>query len=59
LASNRYSWGHDQTWINCNGRNVIWLSPEYRPVCSAVHGRMMSIGCSSGQVFTIGFSQDV
>ncbi|KAK3352538.1 hypothetical protein B0T25DRAFT_606453 [Lasiosphaeria hispida] len=55
----RYNWGHDQTWINCNGRNVVWLPPEYRPFCSTIQGRMISIGCSSGQVLTIGFSRDV
>ncbi|KAK0730886.1 HET-R [Lasiosphaeris hirsuta] len=54
-----YNWGHDQTWINCNGRNVVWLPPEYRPSCSTIQGRMISIGCSSGQVLTIGFSRDV
>ena len=54
-----YSLGEDKTWIVCNGRNVLWLPPEYRPSCSAVQGRMISIGCSSGQVLTIGFSRDV
>ncbi|KAH8748441.1 hypothetical protein F5883DRAFT_721048 [Diaporthe sp. PMI_573] len=55
----RYSLGKDQTWIICNGRNLIWLPPEYRPYCSAVQGRMVAIGCKSGRVFTIGFSCDV
>ncbi|KAK0731983.1 HET-R [Lasiosphaeris hirsuta] len=55
----RYSLGRDQTWIICNGRNLIWLPPEYRPSCSAVQGRMVSIGCTSGQVFTVDFSCDV
>ena len=59
LGSYGYNWEHNQTWINYNGRNVVWLPPEYRPSCSATQGRMMSIGCSSGQVFTVGFSQDV
>ncbi|KAK0627618.1 hypothetical protein B0T14DRAFT_139926 [Immersiella caudata] len=54
-----YSWGHDQTWIKYNGRNVVWLPPEYRPSCSATQERMMSIGCRSGRVLTIGFSRDV
>ncbi|KAK0626411.1 hypothetical protein B0T14DRAFT_534566 [Immersiella caudata] len=54
-----YSLGEDQTWIICNGRKVLWLPPEYRPGCSAVQGRMVSIGCNSGRVLTIGFSCDV
>ncbi|KAK0638838.1 HET-R [Cercophora newfieldiana] len=54
-----YSLGEDKTWIVCNSRNVLWLPPDYRPSCSAVQGRMISIGCSSGQVLTIGFSRDV
>ncbi|KAK4206296.1 hypothetical protein QBC37DRAFT_237611, partial [Rhypophila decipiens] len=53
-----YSLGEDQTWIICNGRNLIWFPPEYRPNCSAVQGRMVSIGCTSGRVFTVGFSCD-
>ncbi|KAM7188910.1 hypothetical protein V8F33_010357 [Rhypophila sp. PSN 637] len=54
-----YSLGEDQTWIICNGRNLIWFPPEYRPNCSAVQGQMVSIGCTSGRVFTVGFSCDV
>jgi WD40 repeat protein len=55
-----YSWGGgDQTWIIYNGRNLVWLPPEYRPGCSAVQGQMVAIGCASGRVFTIGFSCDV
>jgi len=59
LGGYSYSLGEDETWILCNGQNVLWLPPEYRPSCSAVQGRMISIGCSSGQVLTIGFSRDV
>jgi WD40 repeat protein len=53
-----YSFGEDQTWIIGNGRNLIWLPPEYRPNCFAVQRRMVAIGCKSGRVFTIGFSCD-
>ncbi|KAK4208673.1 hypothetical protein QBC37DRAFT_391849 [Rhypophila decipiens] len=55
----RYRLGRDQTWIICNGRNLIWFPPEYRPSCSAIQGQMVSIGCTSGRVFTVGFSYDV
>ncbi|KAK4206366.1 hypothetical protein QBC37DRAFT_300943, partial [Rhypophila decipiens] len=54
-----YSFVRDQTWIIWNGQNLIWLPPEYRPTCSAVQGQMVSIGCTSGRVFTVGFSYDV
>ena len=59
LGRHGYRLGKDNTWIICNGRNVLWLPPEYRPNCSAVHGPMVSIGCESGRVFTIGFSRDI
>ena len=54
-----YGLGLDESWITCNNRNVLWLPPDYRPSCSAVQGRMISIGCVSGRVFTIGFSRDL
>ncbi|KAK4182097.1 hypothetical protein QBC35DRAFT_396652, partial [Podospora australis] len=53
-----YGLGQDK-WIICNGKNVLWLPPEYRPSCSAVQELMISIGCSSGRVITIGFSRHV
>ncbi|KAK4172851.1 hypothetical protein QBC36DRAFT_68257 [Triangularia setosa] len=58
LGAHGYGLGPDKTWVICNGQNVLWLPPEYRPTCSAVQGRMIAIGCSSGRVFTIGFSRD-
>jgi hypothetical protein len=24
-------------WIKLNGKNILWLPPEFRPRCSAVH----------------------
>ncbi|KAK3693369.1 hypothetical protein B0T22DRAFT_449660 [Podospora appendiculata] len=59
LAKQGCSLGLDQSWITCNGKNVLWVPPEYRPSCSAVQGQMISIGCSSGRVFTIGFSRTI
>ncbi|KAK0645495.1 hypothetical protein B0T16DRAFT_428600 [Cercophora newfieldiana] len=64
----------DGEWITRGGKNLLWLPPDFRasctsvydhtlvlgrPNCSAVQGRMMAIGCKSGQVFTIGFSCDI
>ncbi|KAL2134278.1 hypothetical protein VTI74DRAFT_535 [Chaetomium olivicolor] len=58
-GSHGYSLEQDKTWIACNGQNILWLPPEYRPVCFAIQGQMISIGCASGRVFTIGFSLDI
>ena len=52
-----YGIGQDKSWITCNGKNVLWLPPEYRPSSSAVQELMVSVGCSSGRVFTISFSR--
>ncbi|KAK4183915.1 hypothetical protein QBC35DRAFT_392814, partial [Podospora australis] len=54
-----YGLRQDKSWIICNGNNVLWLPPEYRPICSAVQELMICIGCSSGRVITIGFSRHV
>lgn len=54
-----YGLGQDNSWITYNGKNVLWLPPEYRPSCSAVQELMISIGCSSGRVIAVGFSRYV
>ena len=59
LERHSYSLGQDPSWITCNGQNVLWLPSEYRPSCSAVQGRIISIGSTSRRVFLIGFSRDV
>ncbi|KAL6830732.1 quinon protein alcohol dehydrogenase-like superfamily [Trichoderma sp. SZMC 28015] len=48
----------DRCWVNCNGRSVLWLPPEYRPVRSAVARQKLAIGCSSGNVLILGFASD-
>ncbi|KAH7636093.1 hypothetical protein B0T09DRAFT_330487 [Sordaria sp. MPI-SDFR-AT-0083] len=57
--SHGYGLGQDWSWITCNGQNVLWLPPNYRPSSCNVQGRMISIGCASGLVWFIGFSQDI
>ncbi|KAK1776790.1 hypothetical protein QBC45DRAFT_204092 [Copromyces sp. CBS 386.78] len=57
--SHNYGLGQDWSWITCNGQNVLWLPPNYRPSSCNVQGRMISIGCASGLVWVIGFSQDI
>ncbi|KAH6623374.1 hypothetical protein F5144DRAFT_583058 [Chaetomium tenue] len=59
LVSHGYGLERDRSWITFNGRRVLWLPSEVRPNCFALHGRMMCIGCFSGQVLFISFSRDV
>jgi len=59
LVKPGYGLGQDKSWITYNDKNVLWLPPEYRPSCSAVQELMISIGCSSGRVITVGFSRYV
>ncbi|ORX95667.1 hypothetical protein BCR34DRAFT_498329, partial [Clohesyomyces aquaticus] len=58
----------DNSWITWNGNNALWLPPEYRPYCLDVSSSgsppiapptvtMITIGCRSGRVFLIGFSE--
>ncbi|WPJ62804.1 hypothetical protein SMAC4_13599 [Sordaria macrospora] len=57
--SHGYGLGQNWSWITCNGQNVLWLPPNYRSFSCNVQGRMISIGCASGLVWVIGFSQDI
>jgi WD40 repeat protein len=59
LVRHRYGLGLDWSWITCNGQYVLWLPLEARPVCFAIQGQMISIGCASGRVLLFGFSRDV
>ncbi|KAF1957426.1 hypothetical protein CC80DRAFT_592694 [Byssothecium circinans] len=58
----------DNSWITWNGDNALWLPPDYRPYCLDISSFASSsvapstatniaIGCPSGRVFTIGFSE--
>ncbi|KAL6900437.1 hypothetical protein GGI43DRAFT_383913 [Trichoderma evansii] len=51
-----YGLSSDNTWITYRGENLLWLPPEYRPSCSAISERAVSIGCSSGRVLMLTFS---
>jgi hypothetical protein len=42
-------------WIKLNGEKVLWLPPEFRPLCSAIHGNLVALGLSSGLVSFIKF----
>jgi hypothetical protein len=41
----------DITWIMCNGKNVLWIPPEYRPLRSSVCRDTIGMGAGSGRVW--------
>ena len=41
----------DGVWITYNSENLIWLPLEYRPLCSMVSEKMISIGVRTGRVW--------
>ncbi|KAJ5174130.1 uncharacterized protein N7482_000007 [Penicillium canariense] len=42
-------------WINLNGKNALWLPPEFQPSCSATSGNSLALGHESGRVSFIRF----
>ncbi|OQD78613.1 hypothetical protein PENDEC_c001G00665 [Penicillium decumbens] len=42
-------------WIALNGKRVLWLPPEARPVCSAINADQIALGHESGRISFIGF----
>ncbi|KZL75752.1 beta transducin-like protein HET-D2Y [Colletotrichum tofieldiae] len=57
-CSNSYAVSNDKMWITRNSVNLLWLPPEYRPTVSAVMGSSLAIGCGTGQVLVLRFSED-
>jgi WD40 repeat protein len=41
----------DDTWIQYDGKNVLWIPSEYRPSCSTVYGTTVGMGVGSGRVW--------
>ncbi|KAK3934411.1 hypothetical protein QBC46DRAFT_273847, partial [Diplogelasinospora grovesii] len=52
-----YGLNSNGTWITYQGQNLLWLPPEYRPSSSAVSGTGVVIGCPSGHVSFLKFSE--
>ena len=44
-----------EQWTNLNGKNVLWLPPDFRPSCSAINGNSLALGYASGLVSFIRF----
>ncbi|KAJ5536376.1 hypothetical protein N7513_009562 [Penicillium frequentans] len=45
----------EQHWIKVNGKNVLWLPPGFRPICSAINGNYLALGSALGPFSFIGF----
>jgi WD40 repeat protein len=43
-------------WITRDTDNLLWLPPDYRATCSALHRNLLALGHASGQVTFIEFS---
>ncbi|KAK3934161.1 hypothetical protein QBC46DRAFT_274368, partial [Diplogelasinospora grovesii] len=52
-----YGLNSNGTWITYQRQNLLWLPPEYRPSSSAASGTSVVIGCSSGHVLILKFSE--
>ncbi|KAJ6002664.1 hypothetical protein N7451_005211 [Penicillium sp. IBT 35674x] len=45
-----------QNWVFLNGKPVLWLPPEARPICTSVRASKVAIWDSTGRVFFIDFA---
>ncbi|KAJ5531439.1 hypothetical protein N7527_004832 [Penicillium freii] len=55
-----YGLNDECSWINYNGVNILWLPVEYRPASPslfAISATTVAIGCSSGRVIFLAFSE--
>ena len=57
--TNHYGYGIDSTniWIVKDGKPMLWLPPEYRPETFIIAESMVAIGCRSGRVLVMQFSE--
>ncbi|KAJ5556427.1 hypothetical protein N7494_000342 [Penicillium frequentans] len=45
-----------QSWVYLNGKPVLWLPPEARPICTSVRANKVAIGDVTGRVLFIDFA---
>ena len=45
-----------QDWVTQGMRNLLWLPVDYRTSCSAVWGRVIGLGYTSGRVLILEFT---
>jgi WD40 repeat protein len=48
-----------RSWVTWNGKKVLWLPSEYRPLASAVRKETIVIGCISGRLLLFGFHPEI
>ncbi|WYZ36192.1 hypothetical protein EsH8_XI_000075 [Colletotrichum jinshuiense] len=53
-----YAISPNGVWITRDSVNLLWLPPEYRQAVSTVVGSTVAIGCASGQLLILRFSQN-
>ncbi|EXM16382.1 hypothetical protein V3481_010651 [Fusarium oxysporum f. sp. vasinfectum] len=53
-----YGISADGGWITYQGRNLLWLPSEYRPAISAIAASTVALGCNSGPVLLLRFSEE-
>ncbi|KAF3396108.1 hypothetical protein F1880_006681 [Penicillium rolfsii] len=55
-----YGFNDDRSWMVYEGKNLLWLPSECRPVVfsSSIIPSIMAIGCSSGLVLIFNFSRE-
>ncbi|KAF5709485.1 nwd1 protein [Fusarium globosum] len=51
-----YGISFDGVWVVKDGKNMLWLPPDYRPLESAVVGSTVTIDCRSGRVLVVKLS---
>jgi WD40 repeat protein len=45
-------------WVTVNGKETLWLPPDYRPITISIYHRLIAIGCPSGYVFFLQFKEE-
>ncbi|KAH6880714.1 hypothetical protein B0T10DRAFT_551503 [Thelonectria olida] len=53
-----YGFSGDGRWITWNGTAFFRLPPDYRPICAAISGSNVVLGCKSGRVIIMRFAVD-
>ena len=48
----------EDRWLSLADKRLLWLPPEYRPSCTAIHDGMLCLGHISGSVTFLKFNSD-
>ena len=56
LASNKLQiCDGPEPWIKWDSKKILWLPPEFRPICSTSYGGLVALGLASGLVSFLDF----